>query len=54
MVGSGPREEPCQGAAPSLPGSLISVPGPTEETNQGLSDGAGDQRFDVLRTEEKS
>lgn len=38
--------------APSLNRSLISMPGPTEAIKLDLSDGAGDQRFDVLRTEE--
>ena len=38
---------------PSLNRSLISTPGPTEAIKLDLSDGAGDQSFDVLRTEEE-
>lgn len=45
--------KPARWQAPSLNRSLISMPGPTEAIKLDLSDGAGDQRFDVLITEEE-
>lgn len=45
--------KPARWQTPSLNRSLISLPGPTEAIKPDLSDGAGDQRFDVLITEEE-
>lgn len=45
--------KPARWQTPSLNRSLISMPGPTEAIKLDLSDGAGDQRFDVLITEEE-
>lgn len=50
---SRPREGTLPGDGPSPNKSLISMPGPTEAIKLDLSDGAEDQRFGVLITEEK-
>lgn len=49
----GPGRKHARWRVPSLNRSLISTPGPTEAIKLDLSDGAGDQSFDVLRTEEE-
>lgn len=53
MCVTGTRRKRARWQAPSLNRSLISTPGPTEAIKLDLSDGTGDQRADVLRTEKE-